>query len=76
MDGKKNNKVSLVVAGFEESPVKQNDSPIGSKKMLATDVKSAFLQGQSIERDIFIKPPTELKKVGIDWKLKTCLWFK
>ena len=44
--------------------------------MLATDVKSAFLQGQSIERDIFIKPPTELKKVGIDWKLKTCLWFK
>lgn len=31
---KKNNKVSLVATGFEESPVKQNDSPICSKKCL------------------------------------------
>lgn len=44
--------------------------------MLAADVKSAFFQGQSIERDAFIKPPTELKKDGVVWKLKTCLWSK
>ena len=37
-------------------------------------MKSAFLQGQSIERDIFIESPTELKKHGLIWKLKTCVY--
>ena len=37
------------------------------------DIKTAFLQGQMIDRDIYIKPPTEL---GIDkvWKLKKCVY--
>ena len=33
------------------------------------DIKAAFLQGKNIERDIYIKPPIEIKKDAIIWKL-------
>ena len=39
------------------------------------DIKCAFLQGRSIERDVFIKPPKEagvpLKHMEVEEK---CLW--
>ena len=34
------------------------------------DVYSAFLQGKSINRDVFLIPPDESKKPGVLWKLK------
>jgi hypothetical protein len=35
-----------------------------------TDIKSAFLQGQEIKRDVYIKPPKECEKAeGVVWKL-------
>ena len=33
------------------------------------DIKVAFLQGKEIERDIYVKPPAQVKKEGIIWKL-------
>ena len=34
--------------------------------------KAAFLQGKTIERDVFINPPEEFKEDNIAWRLKTC----
>ena len=40
-----------------------------------TNIKSAFLQGQPLERDVYIDPPKETKvKEGIIWHLNTCLY--
>ena len=38
------------------------------------DIKTAFLQGLEIQRDIFIKPPNEAKSSGKIWKLKKCVY--
>ena len=37
------------------------------------DVKTAFLQGKPLERDVYIKPPKEAKTSGL-WKLKKCVY--
>ena len=37
------------------------------------DIKSAFLQGKSIERDVFIKPPKEANTNKL-WKLNTTVY--
>ena len=37
------------------------------------DVKSAFLQGEEIERELFIKCPKEMKQKGKLMKLKKCI---
>ena len=40
-----------------------------------TDIKSAFLQGQELRRDVYIKPPLEGSAAqGIVWKLKHGLY--
>ena len=41
----------------------------------STDIKSAFLQGKVLDRDVYLKPPKEagLSK-GQLWKLKHCLY--
>ena len=40
-----------------------------------TDIKSAFLQGQPLERDVYTDPPKEARvKDGIIWHLNTCLY--
>ena len=33
------------------------------------DIKSAFLQGKSIKRDVFLKPPKETMEIKKLWKL-------
>ena len=41
----------------------------------STDIKSAFLQGQPIERDVYLKPPKEAcTESGHIWKLRRCLY--
>ena len=87
-DGKK--KARLCIRGFEESEALERDSPTVAKrtmrsmiaiavskgwKLKASDVKSAFLQGNDIQRDVFIKPPVEAKRrEGKVWRLKKTLY--
>ena len=81
-------KARLIVRGFEEEVVPQSDSPTASKEstklflaicanenfqVKSLDVTSAFLQGRPLERDVFVNPPSEVKRDGYIWKLKkTC----
>ena len=81
-------KARLVVRGFEEKDVPQSDSPTAHKEscklflaicanerfqLKSLDVTSAFLQGQPLEREVFVSPPAEARKEGVIWKLKkTC----
>ena len=38
------------------------------------DIKTAFLQGADINREIFVKPPPEANCVGLIWKLRKCVY--
>ena len=83
-------KARLVARGFEEDLASAVDSPTVAKPCVrmvlaiaasqawvikSTDIKSAFLQGQQIERDVFLKPPKESStKQGEIWKLRRCLY--
>ena len=88
-DGK--TKARLVVSGFEEQdPEIPKDSPTvdkGTMRMFlsiaalepwtvkTTDIKSAFLQGKILGRDIYIKPLKERKSLqDIKWKHKHSLY--
>ena len=80
----------LVARGFEEEVVTEKDSPTvgkvavrlflvlsASKKwsVKTTDIKSAFLQGNPIDREVFLVPPKESNTGdGVVWKLKRCLY--
>ena len=79
-------KARLVVRGFQEDTENiRSDSPTCSKegvrlmlalivarqwKICSLDVKAAFLQGKSIEREVYIMPPKEFRKSSVLWKLK------
>ena len=82
-------KARLVVRGFEEDIYPQSDSPTASRDSFKTflaiaanedfviknmDVKSAFLQGTPLNRDVYIVPPMECRKPGIVWKLKKTVY--
>ena len=80
----------LVARGFEEDAVDQVDSPTIGKGMVrlvltlaasmnwevkTTDIKSAFLQGLPLTRDVYLVPPPEADiEPGFIWKLKKCLY--
>ena len=82
-------KARLVARGFEEdTSTLQTDSPTCSKETLrlalcilasnswklhSLDVKSAFLQGQPINRDVFLKPPAQANARGV-WHLLKCIY--
>ena len=42
-------------------------------KCNSIDIKSAFLQGRPVDREILLKPPKEAIEEGL-WKLKTCIY--
>ena len=83
-------KARLVVCGFEEkSNDARTDSPTCSRQSLrmvfiitstmgwqiqSLDITSAFLQGNAIKRDVFLKPPSEAGSSGVLWKLKRCIY--
>ena len=83
-------KARLVARGYEEEGDIVSDSPTMNKSSLrvilslaaskgwtleTTDIKSAFLQGDTINRDVFIKPPREANlEKGYLWKLLKCLY--
>jgi hypothetical protein len=75
-----------VTRGFQEKNDVAVDLPTISKNILrviisiatfnrwklkTSDIKSAFLQGKKIDRDVFVIPPKEAKlPQGRVWKLK------
>ena len=82
IDGKRFVKARLVCGGFEETISIQSDSPTGSKETLhillaiaaanswdisSLDVKNAFLQGEKLNRRVYMGPPSEMKKPGKVW---------
>ena len=83
-------KARLVVRGYEEVDSKiRSDSPTCAKenvRMLlgiavandwnvnSLDVKAAFLQGNKIERDLFVMPPKEYRKTDTIWKLNKVVY--
>ena len=38
------------------------------------DIRAAFLQAKQLDRDVFLKPPKDIKKEKIIWKLKKPLY--
>lgn len=43
-------------------------------RLHSMDIKSAFLQGMELSRDIFIRPPPEANRTGMLWKLRKCVY--
>ena len=79
----------LTARGFQEEEEIPSDSPTLQKANLrtvlalaaakewsitATDIKSAFLQGSEMTRNVFVKPPKEAEMPGKLWKLRKCLY--
>ena len=83
-------KARLVVRGFEEDFIMPRDSPTVGKGTMrvflaltsinnwtvkTTDIKSAFLQGRELMREVYVKPPKESSTPkGMIWKLKHGLY--
>ena len=86
-----NTKARLVVRGFEENDLEiPRDSPTVGKGAMrlflsiaaidgwtvkTTDIRSAFLQGKELDRDVYMRPPKESKAPKhVIWKLKHGLY--
>ena len=67
----------------------QSDSPTVSKesfkilmaisanenfKLASVDIRAAFLQSRTLDRDVFMLPPADIKKPGLIWRLKKPLY--
>lgn len=88
-EGKNICKARLVARGFEEQKDENlNESPTCSSEVLkmtlaiinknkweckTIDVKTAYLQGKEIKRNVYLRPPREAKTKGI-WKLKKTVY--
>ena len=82
-------KAQLVCRGFEEEALVDAESPTTRKQSVrlfltitamfkwqvkSLDIKAAFLQSEQIDREIFLRPPRDIKKQGIIWRLKKPLY--
>ena len=43
-------------------------------RLASLDICAAFLQSKSLDRDVFVKPPEDIKKPGTVWRLKKPLY--
>merc|ERR1712002_1265992 len=84
-DGQKQNyKARLVAKGFQELDQPQSDSLTAAKesfkllmalsanykfKMVSMDIRAAFLQAKTLDREVFVRPPKDIEKEGKVWKL-------
>ena len=91
-DGQKTKiKARIVAKGFQEVDKPQSDSPTVSRESLKTftaiaanqhfkicsiDITGAFLQADKLDRDIFVRPPPDIRKQqpNILWLLKKPLY--
>ena len=82
-------KARLVARGFQEELYQQSDAPTVnkiSKRLMFTiaacrkwevkslDITSAFLQADEIDREIYVKPPIDIRRKGIVWRIKKPLY--
>ena len=90
VDGKMITEARLVARGFEEdSSALRTDSPTCMKDSLrlifslsvsrgwslnSIDIKAAFLQGNAIDREVFLKPPKEANQPNHLWLLKKVVY--
>lgn len=81
-------KMRLVCRGYEEdSSMFRTDSPTCTKESLrlavsvimssqwqcrSLDVRSAFLQGFEMDRQVYMRPPVGVEEKGYLWRLKRC----
>ena len=89
LDDKFETKARLVARGFEEETSQlKKDSPTCSRETVSlvfwiasgnnwdchtVDVKAAYLQGDDIKRDVYLRPPEEFAN-GQIWKLKKTVY--
>ena len=89
-EGRKVIKARLVARGFEEKIHNvRTDSPTWSRQALrmgfmtaatckwklhSLDITSAFLQGNEIEREVYLKPPAYFSEHGTLWRLNRCIY--
>ena len=88
IDGRPSTKARLVAKGFQETQDFRTDSPTCSRESIrlliaiavmmewpleSIDIHAAFLQGSGIDREIFVKPPTEANTKNL-WKLQKCVY--
>ena len=38
-------------------------------KVVSMDIRAAFLQAKKLDREVFVRPPDDIKKEGNIWKL-------
>ena len=43
-------------------------------KLASVDIRAAFLQSKVLDRDVFVEPPSDIKKQGIIWTLNKPLY--
>ena len=83
-------KARLVARGFEEDSTQfKKDSPTCTRESLriafmtaplmkwelnTLDISAAFLQGNEIEREVYLQPPRDVCPQGYVWKLKRCIY--
>ena len=75
--------------GFQELDKPQSDSPTALREsfklfmavaanqdfsLASVDIRAAFLQAKVLDRDVYVKPPKDVAKTGILWKLKKPLY--
>merc|ERR1712243_256552 len=84
-DGQKQDyKARLVAKGFQEIDQPQSDSPTAAKesfellmalsanfnfKIVSMDIRADFLQAKTLYREVFVRPPKDIEKEGVIWKL-------
>ena len=86
---KKKCKGRIVARGFQEQEKPQSDSPAVLRALVKTfvvtaanegfeicsiDITGAFLQAEDLDREVFVKPPKDIRKDGILWRLKKPLY--
>ena len=70
---------------FQEKEAPQSDSPTMFResmklffavaanedfKQRSIDIRAAFLQAKPLDRDVFMRPPKDIRKGGVIWRLK------
>ena len=43
-------------------------------KLASVDIRAAFLQSRTLDRDVFMFPPSDIRKPGVIWKHKKPLY--